>query len=70
LTAYQRTWYEEATATVPDVRPREWLVLAPVIAVIVIFGVYSSPALKLIDSNIQQLTRDGVFRVVSAEVQR
>jgi NADH-quinone oxidoreductase subunit M len=70
LTAYQRTWYEEATSSVKDLHAREWIVLAPVVAVIVLFGVYSSPALKLIDVSIGQLTRDGVFRVVSAEVRR
>ncbi len=70
LQAYQRTWYEHATASVRDLQPKEWLVLGPVIVVIVLFGVYSSPALKLIDISINDLRSSGVFSVVSAEVRR
>jgi NADH-quinone oxidoreductase subunit M len=70
LYAYQRTWYERATHSVPDLRAKEWLVLAPVVAVIVFFGVYSGPALKLIDSSIQALQQQGIFRIITAEVQR
>ncbi len=70
LYAYQRTWFERATHSVPDLRPPEWVVLAPVIAVIVFFGVYTSPALKLIDSSIQALNQQGIFRIITAEVQR
>ena len=70
LYAYQRTWYEKPTHSVPDLQLREWLVLAPVLVVIVLFGVYSSPALKLIDSSIQDLNRAGIFRIQSAEVNR
>jgi NADH-quinone oxidoreductase subunit M len=70
LYAYQRTWFETATHTVRDLQPREWIVLAPVLAVIVFFGIYSSPALRLIDVSIKDLTQKGIFRVVTAEVQK
>jgi NADH-quinone oxidoreductase subunit M len=49
LTAYQKTWYEEATDSVADLSSREWRVLAPILAVVVLFGVYSSPAIKMIE---------------------
>jgi NADH-quinone oxidoreductase subunit M len=56
LTAYQKTWLEEPTAHVPDLRRSEWLVLTPLVAVVVLFGVFSGPALKLIDPGVRALS--------------
>jgi NADH-quinone oxidoreductase subunit M len=56
LTAYQKTWLEEATIRVPDLRPHEWLVLAPVVAAVVFFGVFSGPALKLTEPGVRALS--------------
>lgn len=54
LTAYQKTWYEEATHAVPDLTRREWTVLVPIVALVVLFGVYSAPALELIKPVVAQ----------------
>ena len=55
LTAYQKTWYEEATHAVPDLSRREWTVLIPIVALVVLFGVYSAPALELVKPVVAQL---------------
>jgi NADH-quinone oxidoreductase subunit M len=55
LTAYQKTWYEEATHSVADLSPREWRVLVPIVALVVFFGVYSAPALELVKPVVAQL---------------
>ncbi len=55
LTAYQKTWYEEATHSVPDLSRREWTVLVPIVALVVFFGVYSAPALELVKPVVAQL---------------
>ncbi|HWG83985.1 MAG TPA: NADH-quinone oxidoreductase subunit M [Deinococcales bacterium] len=54
LTAYQRTWFEqpEAQRIVSDVRAREWPILAPVVALVVLFGLYSAPALRLLQPSV------------------
>lgn len=56
LTAYQKTWLEEPTASVPDLRRSEWLVLTPLVAAVVLFGVFGGPALKLIDPGVRALS--------------
>jgi NADH-quinone oxidoreductase subunit M len=55
LTAYQKTWYEEATHAVPDLSRKEWTVLAPIVMLVVLFGVYSAPALELVKPVVAQL---------------
>ncbi len=56
LSAYQKTWLEEPTAAVPDLRRSEWLVLTPLVAAVVLFGVFGGPALKLIDPGVRALS--------------
>jgi NADH-quinone oxidoreductase subunit M len=53
LTAYQRTWLEESSSSIPELHARDWVVLAPILAVTVFFGVFSSPALKLLEPSVQ-----------------
>ncbi len=55
LTAYQKTWYEEATHSVADLSAREWRVLVPIVVLVVFFGVYSAPALELVKPVVAQL---------------
>ena len=52
------------------IRPIRFTIKVLLLIVIVVFGVYSSPALKLIDLSIQDLNRAGIFRIVTSEVQR
>jgi NADH-quinone oxidoreductase subunit M len=54
LFAYQRTWYEEATHKVADLTAREWRVLAPVVLLMVVLGVYSAPALEMVKPVVAQ----------------
>jgi NADH-quinone oxidoreductase subunit M len=55
LFAYQRTWYEEATHKgVADLTAREWRVLAPVVLLVVVLGVYSAPALEMVKPVVAQ----------------
>ncbi len=53
LTAYQRTWLEEATTSIPELNAKDWFVLAPILAVTVFFGVFSGSALKLLEPSVQ-----------------
>ena len=50
LWAYQRVFHgpvtNEANAVLPDMRVREWAMLAPVIALIIFIGVYPKPFLE------------------------
>ncbi len=84
LSAYQKTWLEEPTAHVPDLRRSEWLVLTPLVAVVVLFGVFSGPALRLIDPGVRALsvqlssvsgdleptTPSSISRPITSEVRR
>jgi NADH-quinone oxidoreductase subunit M len=64
LRAYQKTWLEEATHSVPEVRAREWWVLAPVLAVVIVFGIFTAPVLDLlkpsVEANIKHIQVVGV----------
>jgi NADH-quinone oxidoreductase subunit M len=53
LRAYQKTWLEEATHDVPEVRAQEWWVLAPVLAVVIFFGIFTAPVLNLLKPSIE-----------------
>ncbi len=73
LTAYQRTFWENspgrtvdihghASSDSPeviqdDIKPLEWAVLLPSVAVLIVFGVYSSPALALIQPSSDALIK-------------
>ncbi|MFN3266225.1 MAG: NuoM family protein [Deinococcales bacterium] len=54
LYAYQRTWYEVPSHHVADLGNKEWRVLVPVVALVVILGVYSTPALELVKPVVAQ----------------
>jgi NADH-quinone oxidoreductase subunit M len=53
LWAYRRVFHgpvtNEANAALPDLGPREWLMLAPVMALILVIGVYPKPFLDRIE---------------------
>jgi NADH-quinone oxidoreductase subunit M len=53
LWAYRRVFHgpvtNEANAALPDLGPREWLMLAPVMALILLIGVYPKPFLDRIE---------------------
>jgi NADH-quinone oxidoreductase subunit M len=53
LWAYRRVFHgpvtNEANAALPDMNVREWLMLAPVMALIVLIGVYPKPFLERIE---------------------
>jgi NADH-quinone oxidoreductase subunit M len=53
LWAYQRVFHgpvtNEANAVLPDMRVREWAMLAPVMTLIVLIGVYPKPFLERIE---------------------
>jgi NADH-quinone oxidoreductase subunit M len=53
LRAYQKTWLEEARHVVPEVRAREWWVLAPILAVVIFFGIFTAPVLNLLKPSIE-----------------
>nr|WP_221276861.1 NADH-quinone oxidoreductase subunit M [Deinobacterium chartae] len=58
LTAYQRTYWEErpqGAALLSDLSRLEWAILLPAVALTVLFGVYSAPALNLIEPGAQAL---------------
>jgi NADH-quinone oxidoreductase subunit M len=57
LWMYQRTMtgpVKPEVADMPDLRPRELWAVAPLIALIVVLGVYPKPALDIIDPAVQQ----------------
>ncbi|HEX2864140.1 MAG TPA: NADH-quinone oxidoreductase subunit M [Deinococcales bacterium] len=59
LTAYQKQFQGPRSAAMRprlDVRRREWPVLGLTLAVIVLFGVYSAPALRLIQPGVEAAT--------------
>lgn len=57
LFAYQRAWHERPNPDqgIPDVRGPEWLVLAPVLAAVAVFGLYTSPALNLLQPSVSSV---------------
>lgn len=58
LWAYQRVFHGEpadADRSTPDLRLREWAVLAPFLAAIVAFGVYPKPLLERIEPAVEDL---------------
>ncbi|WP_027480796.1 complex I subunit 4 family protein [Deinococcus pimensis] len=58
LTAYQRTFWQvrpEGSTRVLDLRGAEWAVLAVPLAAAILFGVYSQPALNLIQPFVRSL---------------
>ncbi|MEN8158514.1 MAG: NADH-quinone oxidoreductase subunit M [Myxococcota bacterium] len=58
LWAYQRSFHGPATdenATMPDLRPRELLAIAPLLALIVGLGVYPRPVLERIEPSVEAL---------------
>ena len=61
LWAYQRVFHGETTVeanrTLPDLRPREGLMLAPVIALIVFIGVYPNPFLERIEPSAEAVVK-------------
>lgn len=58
LNAYQKAFQGQPSGgwRVPDVRRREWPILAATLTVIVLFGVYSGPALNLIQPAVNATT--------------
>ena len=58
LRAYQKTWLEEPEHDIPEVRPREWWVLAPVLAVVIFYGVFSGSALKLLEKPVADTAKN------------
>jgi NADH-quinone oxidoreductase subunit M len=63
LTAYQRVWYEAPSEKIqfPELRNYEYALLVPLVAVLVIFGVYSTPALNMLKPGVAALANNGVF---------
>jgi len=61
LWAYQRVFHgeldREENRTLPDLRPRESLMLAPLIALIVFIGVYPKPFLERIEPSAERIVR-------------
>jgi NADH-quinone oxidoreductase subunit M len=58
LWAYQRVFHgepDEDNATMPDLSWREGLVMAPLVALIVLIGVYPKPMLDRIDPSVDRL---------------
>jgi NADH-quinone oxidoreductase subunit M len=58
LTAYQHTYWQtrpEGSVRAPELRGTEWAVLAVPLAVAILFGVYSQPALNLIQPFVRTL---------------
>ena len=58
LCAYQRVFHGPAdgeNATMPDLRLREGLVLAPLLALIVVLGVYPKPVLERMEPAVDAL---------------
>ncbi len=59
LWAYRRVFHgevtHEANRTLPDLRPRETLMLAPLLALIVFIGVYPKPFLERIEPSAQRV---------------
>ncbi|MGH2699004.1 MAG: NADH-quinone oxidoreductase subunit M [Actinomycetota bacterium] len=59
LWAYRRVFHgpvtNEANATLPDMGPREWLMLAPVMALILLIGVYPKPFLDRIEPSAEKV---------------
>jgi len=68
LTAYQRTWLEEPEegTSVPDVQAAEWPVLGALLALVVVFGLYTSPALRLLQPSVVEVVR--AFQTVQSDL--
>ena len=61
LWAYQRVFHGpvtiEANASLPDIKVREWLMLAPVMALILAIGVYPKPFLDRIEPSAEKVVQ-------------
>jgi NADH-quinone oxidoreductase subunit M len=58
LWAYQRTFHgmpDEKNSRFPDLRPHEWAVMAPIVALIVFLGVYPKPVLERIEPSVEKV---------------
>jgi NADH-quinone oxidoreductase subunit M len=59
LWAYQRVFHGPVThlanETLPDMRVREWLMLAPVMALILLIGVFPKPFLDRIEPSAEKV---------------
>ncbi|HYT26274.1 MAG TPA: NADH-quinone oxidoreductase subunit M [Actinomycetota bacterium] len=61
LWAYQRMWQgpltSEANRAIPDLSAREWAILAPLVAAIVVLGLFPRPVLERVEPSVQRVVQ-------------
>jgi NADH-quinone oxidoreductase subunit M len=60
---------EERNAALPDLRPREWVVIAPIVALVILMGVVPNLFLRPMEASVQRLLNE-VREAVAIQVQR